>query len=92
MAPVLYEFLILTAAAHVPVIMMNIPDSIRKTLRATRSLYFIDLSVARCLQLSCNHIHPFEVMHMKAPNSAPIREVRSPKKGMAMVSTVIVEV
>jgi hypothetical protein len=37
MAPVAYEFFILTAAAHVPVTMMNRPETMRKMFRATRA-------------------------------------------------------
>jgi len=85
-APVLYDLLILAAAAHVPTTMMNSPDTIKNAFSATSSLYFIDRSVLRSLQLSWSHIHPFDVMHMNAPSRAPIKEVRSPKNGIAAVS------
>jgi hypothetical protein len=38
MLPVAYDLLILTAAAHVPVTMMNKPETMRKTLRTMRAL------------------------------------------------------
>lgn len=82
--PVEYEFLIETAAAHVPVTMMNKPATIKNTFKATRNLNLNDRSVERRRQLSCSHIQPLDVMHMNAPRRAPMREVRSPKKGMAV--------
>lgn len=58
MLPVAYESLIETAAAQVPVIMMKMPDTTKKTLSRIKERKYRVLLVCRLAILSCSHIQP----------------------------------
>lgn len=53
-------------------------------LQQTNMIHLGDLSTLPMLQLSYSHIIPIGWKHIKVPSSAPMRETRLSKTGMAL--------
>lgn len=80
----LYDSIISATVPYVPAIIKNVPDRTTHTLQRTINRHF---SVGCCLpalQLSYSHMQPIGWNDIRVPSSAPIKDTRPLKTGMAL--------